>query len=209
MKVELKKEIANSITHGIGILFFLTATPFLLYKAFQVKTTYLLACVVFAIGLLMVYGSSTLYHAIQKETLKRKLRIADHISIYLLIGGSYTPFIAKYLSNPQAGTYLLFMWSVIALCILLKFFFTGKYDFISTLSYLALGWMAVFMGKPVLNGMPAQVFFLLVAGGLSYSLGVIFYAWKKFTYHHAVWHCFVLGGSVSHFYSVWYALGAH
>jgi hemolysin III len=206
MKVEIKKEIANSITHGIGILFFLSAIPFLLYKAFHVKTIYLVACIVFAIGLIMVYSSSTLYHAIQKESIKRKLRVYDHISIYMLIGGSYTPFIAKYLANPTAGTFLMILWSLIALFVLLKFFFTGKYDFISTISYLALGWMAVFICRPMIHGMPTHVFYLLVGGGLSYTLGIIFYAWKRFTYHHAVWHCFVLGGSVTHFYGVWYAL---
>lgn len=206
MKIEIKKEIANSITHGIGILFFLIATPFLLHKAFQVKTIYLVACIVFSIGLIMVYASSTIYHAIQKEKLKKKLRVLDHISIYMLIGGRYTPYIAKYLTNPKAGTFLLIMWSIIAVGVLLKFFFTGKYDFISTLSYLALGWMAVFIIKPMVHGMPTNVMWLLISGGLCYSLGVIFYAWKKFTYHHAVWHCFVLGGSITHFYGVWYSL---
>ncbi|MDB5228691.1 MAG: channel protein hemolysin family [Bacteroidota bacterium] len=207
MKVEIKKEIANTITHGVGILFFLTAIPFLLYKACHVKTIYLIACVVFAVGLIMVYSSSTLYHAIQNENVKRKLRVYDHISIYMLIGGSYTPFIAKYLVSPTASTFLTIIWCIIALCVALKFFFTGKYDFISTLSYLGLGWMAVFIGKPMLHDMPSNVMWLLIFGGLSYSLGVIFYAWKKFTYHHAVWHCFVLCGSVTHFYGVWYALG--
>src|SRR4051812_30501551 len=150
MKVEIKKEIANSITHGLGILFFLTATPFLLYKAFHSKTIYLIACIAFVVGLIMVYSASTLYHAIQKESLKKKLRVYDHISIYMLIGGSYTPFIAKYLVNPRAGTFLTLIWCIIALGVILKFFFTGKYDFISTLSYIGLGWMAVFIGKPML-----------------------------------------------------------
>ncbi len=207
MKIEIKKEIANTITHGIGILFFLIATPFLIIKAFPLKTIYLIACIVFTIGLIMVYSASTLYHAIQKESLKKKLRVYDHISIYMLIGGSYTPFIAKYLVYPKAGTFLIIIWCIIAIGIILKFFFTGKYDFISTASYLGLGWMAVFVGKPMLIHMPDHVFYLLLAGGLCYSLGVIFYAWKKFVYHHAVWHCFVLGGSVTHFFSVWYALG--
>lgn len=206
MKIEIKKEIANSITHGLGILFFLIATPMLLYKAYQHKTIYFISCIVFTIGLIMVYGSSTIYHAIQKERIKKKLRVLDHISIYLLIGGSYTPFIAKYLTNPKAGTFLIILWSIIALGVLLKFFFTGKYDFISTLSYLALGWMAVFIIRPMTQNMPNHVMWLLIAGGLSYSLGVIFYAWKKFTYHHAVWHCFVLGGSITHFYGVWYSI---
>jgi hemolysin III len=206
MKVEIKKEIANSITHGIGILFFLVASPMLMYKAYQTSMVYFISCIVFSVGLIMVYGSSTVYHAIQKEKIKKKLRVLDHISIYMLIGGSYTPFIAKYLTNPKAGTFLMILWSIIALGVLLKFFFTGKYDFISTLSYLALGWMAVFIMRPMTQHMPDNVMWLLIAGGLSYSLGVIFYAWKKFTYHHAVWHCFVLGGSVTHYYGVWYSL---
>jgi hemolysin III len=206
MKVEIKKEIANSITHGIGILFFLVASPMLMYKAYQTSMVYFISCIIFSIGLIMVYGSSTIYHAIQKEKIKKKLRVLDHISIYMLIGGSYTPFIAKYLTNPKAGTFLMILWSIIALGVLLKFFFTGKYDFISTLSYLALGWMAVFIMRPMTQHMPDNVMWLLIAGGLSYSLGVIFYAWKKFTYHHAVWHCFVLGGSVTHYYGVWYSL---
>jgi hemolysin III len=178
-----------------------------LYKAFHINKVYLIACSVFVAGLIMVYSASTLYHAIQKESLKKKLRVYDHISIYMLIGGSYTPFIAKYCVNAQAGSFLLIIWSIIGLGIVLKFFFTGKYDFLSTISYLGLGWLAVLIGRPMMQHMPAHVFYLLLGGGLSYSLGVVFYAWKKFTYHHAVWHCFVLCGSVTHFYGVWYAIG--
>ena len=199
----LNKEIANSITHAIGFVFFLVANPILILYTFK-NGTYanVLAATIFDFTLIFTYLSSTLYHAMQESKTKYVLRIFDHISIFFLIGGSYTALIQFYLWD-ERGQFLLFiMWVLIFIGTILKIFFTGKYDFISTVFYILLGCMAIFYIKTLNELMTTTTFNLLIIGGLSYLLGVIFYARKKFTYHHAIWHLFVMGGSVCHFLSI-------
>jgi hemolysin III len=204
---ESRRELANTLTHFAGLVIFLAMIPFLLIKGWQPDNRALFWTLpVFAFGLMMVYSSSTLYHFATKPALKFKLRIWDHISIYFLIGGSYTPLVVKYLSPDYSSIFLLALWGLIAVGVIFKLFFTGKYDMISTLSYLALGWMALFIIKPIVANAPTEVLYLIVAGGLSYSIGVIFYKWKGLFYHHAIWHVFVLGGSLNHFMAVRFAL---
>lgn len=124
----------------------------------------------------------------------------DHISIYFLIGGSYTPLVAKFV--PNSLQFLLILWVSIAIGVVFKLFFTGKYDFVSTLSYLALGWMALLIIEPLYHNAPEKVLLQIIAGGVSYSTGVIFYVWKRYMYHHAIWHLFVLVGSFFHFLAI-------
>jgi hemolysin III len=204
---ESRKELANALTHFAGFLIFLSLTPFLLIRGWQPDNRPLFwTLLAFVFGLMMVYSSSTLYHFAKKPALKFKFRIWDHISIYFLIGGSYTPLVVKYVSSEYSGLFLLAMWSLITVGVLFKLFFTGKYDMISTLSYLGLGWMALFIIKPLIANAPTDILLLIIAGGLSYSAGVIFYKWKGLFYHHAIWHVFVLGGSLNHFLAVRFAL---
>jgi hemolysin III len=203
---ESRRELANTLTHLAGFVIFLSLIPFLLLRGWQPDNRALFWTLpIFAFGLMMVYSSSTLYHFAKTPILKFKLRIWDHISIYFLIGGSYTPLVAKYLSPDYSSIFLLAMWSLIAVGVVFKLFFTGKYDMISTLSYLGLGWMALFIIKPIVANAPTEVLFLILAGGLSYSVGVIFYKWKGLFYHHAIWHVFVLSGSLNHFLAVRFA----
>lgn len=196
-------EIANTLTHLAGIILFLSFLPSLFIKMMNDNNfTYLWAVGVFTFGLMMVYGSSTIYHYVEKESLKQTMRIWDHASIYLLIGGTYTPLIAKFLPFDHAMWFLIIMWSIIAIGVILKIFFTGRFETFSVISYLALGWMAVLVFKDFVQAAPENVQYLILFGGLSYTFGVIFYAWHKIPYNHAIWHLFVLAGSTFHFFAI-------
>lgn len=196
-------EIANTLTHLAGIIVFISFLPSLFLKMLEDDNiTYLWTILVFSFGLLMVYGSSTLYHYVEREHLKKTLRIWDHASIYLLIGGTYTPLIAKFLNYDQAFWFLVIMWSIIAIGVILKIFFTGKFELFSVISYLFLGWMAVFVFKDFIHSAPTDVQYYIVLGGVSYTVGVIFYVWNRIPYNHAIWHLFVLAGSAFHFTAI-------
>ncbi len=204
MAIENRKyEIANALTHLAGIVIFLVFLPLLFSKMFAAENiAYLWSVIVFAFGLLMVYSSSTAYHFVERTSVKKMLRIWDHASIYFLIGGTYTPLIAKFLPFHKALIFLLIMWLIIAVGVILKLFFTGRFGFFSLFSYLALGWMAVFVMKDFIHAAPNHVLFLALSGGIAYTAGVVFYVWKKLPYNHAVWHLFVLTGSVLHFFAI-------
>ena len=161
------------------------------------------AVVIFGFGMLMVYSSSTLYHYAKDPRIKSMLRVWDHISIFLLIAGTYTPMVIKYTDPKTSIIFLSAMWTVVVLGSILKIFFTGKYNILSVIVYLLMGWMAVFIFKPILANVPTQVLYLLAAGGMAYVFGVVFYLWHKLQYHHAVWHVFVLTGTITHFFAVY------
>lgn len=200
----LREEKANYITHGLGVLFAIIAIPFMVtYALEQDSVSTIWGVVVFGFAMLMVYGMSTTYHAVQQPNLKRTLRIWDHISIFIMIGGSYTPLVIKYTDDATATVFLTAMWGIIAVGSLLKVFYTGRYVLLEVLIYLALGWMAVFIINPLISNMPPDVFSKIVYGGILYSIGVVFYLWKQLHYHHAVWHSFVLAGTVTHFFAVY------
>jgi hemolysin III len=204
------EERANTITHGLGILFSLVAVPFMIFYAAEKGTASTVWGVsVFGFGMLMVYFSSTIYHAVEHISTKRMLRVWDHISIFLLIGGSYTPLIIKFTDEATAKLFLITMWSIIAVGSVLKLFFTGKYKKIELALYLFLGGMALFIIKPLTANIPPQIFKWILAGGFFYLSGVVFYVWKKLHYHHAVWHCFVLAGTVTHFFAVYNSIPIH
>ena len=130
------------------------------------------------------------------------LKIMDHISIYFLIAGTYTPFILIFVNNSFGMILLGVLWGLTALGTLFKTFFTGKFEIVSTVIYLAMGWMLLTGADTFFANMPYQIMALIVAGGILYSVGVIFYIWRMFTYHHAVWHLFVLGGAICHYSAV-------
>lgn len=197
------EEIANVVTHGIGVVFSLIATPFLiLLAANHAPVNGIWAVSVFSFGMLMVYMSSTLYHAAKGERTKRALRVWDHISIFLMIAGTYTPIVYRYTDSSTATFFLSLMWSVAGLGILKKLFFTGKYQTLSLLIYIVMGWMAIFIIKPLAHNVPTGIWYWIVVGGLLYTIGIVFYVWKKLQYHHAVWHCFVLAGTITHYVAI-------
>jgi len=207
MKIEIKKEIANAITHGIGFLTFATLIPLLFVKASQYEVNYrLVGLIFFAIGLVAVYASSTIYHAVMHEKAKYILRVADHISIYYLIAGTYTALLMQTIPFEKIKWFIVILWSIVAAGTLKKLFLTGKYDTISTILYIVMGCMGLFEVNTIVQFTPGKVLLFMLLGGIAYLLGVIFYAWKRYTYHHAVWHIFVLTGSLLHFFGIWYAI---
>lgn len=202
-EIDYKKELANALTHGLGIVFFLVAIPILIASVSLKGTlTELISVGVYGFGLLMVYFSSTIYHTIQAPHTKHVLRIFDHSSIYLLIGGSCTPFAARFMESADATRFFWIFWSLIAIGIIMKIFYTGKFRVVSALIYVALSWIAFWVLSPISVHFSSFTLSMLLVGGLSYMIGVIFYIWKKLTYHHAIWHVFVFGGSLAHYLAV-------
>ena len=201
----IPEEIANMISHAVGALFFLIATPFLIAKT-TAEPWLLLGTIIYSVSLLMVYFSSTIYHSVYRLWLKKKLRVFDHISIYFLIAGSFTPFILMHIQTTLGWSIL----GVIRLMVLIggvfKYFFTHRFNVVSTLAYVGMGGMAVFLITPLSEHLPDQSLFWLAAGGVSYLIGVPFYLWKNLYFNHFIWHLFVLGGSLSHFLAVWFLI---
>lgn len=156
--------------------------------------------------MLLVYTFSTLYHISKDDKTKNILQVCDHISIYFLIAGTYSPLMVKYLETETAILFLSVMWSIVLLGTIFKIFFTKKFKFLSTVLYLALGWMIVFVIKPLLETIPFSVFLWIILGGLSYTIGVYFYVKDHKMYYHFIWHAFVLFGTIAHFISVYISI---
>ncbi|MDZ7880686.1 MAG: hemolysin III family protein [Saprospiraceae bacterium] len=201
----LPEEKVNALTHGLGVIFAVVGTPILLEKSrtltgFDID----LGILMFGFGMLVVYLSSTLYHASKAGKLKDKLHICDHVSIFFLIGGSYVPFVQAYTDAQTAFLFLSAQWTVIVIGAVLKLFFTGRYEQFSLFTYIVLGWSAVFLFVPFRENMPFEVLKWILIGSVSYSIGVFFYRWDKQKYAHAVWHLFVLGGTIAHYIAIWH-----
>ncbi len=199
-----EEETANWVTHAFGVLLIFIFFPVLISHTMDVSSPAMVwAVTVFGFGMLMVYLASTLYHYVSDEDTKRKMRVWDHIGIFFLIGGTYTPVVCNYTSPETATYFLAVMWSLIAIGTVLKLFFTGKYDKLSTGIYLFLGWMLVFIYQPIHANMSFEIFAWIMAGGFSYTFGVVFYRWNSLKYQHSIWHLFVLGGTACHFVAIY------
>jgi len=199
-----KEERLNAITHSIGILFCLIVMPIVLITIYDEERLGLFFSVLtFAIGMLMVYTFSTLYHAVKNEKTKDLLQIGDHISIYFLIAGTYTPLMVRYLDSKTAFVFLAIMWSIVAVGVVFKVFFTKRFKYLSVILYLLLGWMIVFVLEPLLQNIPLSVLWWIIAGGFSYTTGVYFYMKDHKFYYHTIWHFFVLFGTIAHFVSIY------
>ena len=202
-EMRLKQELINSIMHGFGILFGIISIPVLI--TFSIKGENLNSIIgssIYGFCFLLVFTSSTLYHGFQQEKVKRALKILDHISIYWLIAGTYTPLILIYNNNSFGITLLCVLWSLTILGTVFKVFFCGRWDVVSTAIYLLMGWSMLAGGKSFFESMPAPVFHMVIAGGVIYSLGVIFYLWDKYFYSHALWHLFVLAAAICHYVAI-------
>ena len=198
-RAALGEEIASSITHGIGAVLSLVALIVMILAAGSASR--IAAVTVYGITLLLLYSCSTLYHALTNHTAKRVFRVLDHSAIYLLIAGTYTPFTLITLRGSWGWTLFAIIWSLALSGIVFKVFFTGRYQFLSTAIYVAMGWLAVVAIRPMMQALSWQGFLWVLAGGLAYTLGVIFFAWKA-KYTHPIWHLFVLAGSACHFYAI-------
>ncbi len=203
---KLKTELANALSHGIGIILILAFSPLLFLKAYESAIPFLTGAVSFYVfGLLMVFTFSTLYHATENPVAKSILRIFDHISIFLLIGGTYLPLVLLYADPVRAKWLLIVQWIVIAAGVINKVLFTGRFRLLSSLVYIGLGVMVLAMGEKFWSGLPAASLYLLVGGGLLYLFGVLFYQIRTWQYNHFIWHLFVLAAAILHFLSVFFA----
>jgi hemolysin III len=196
------EELAHSLTHGLGLLIGIAALVLMVVFAAQKGTaTHVVSCTVYGVTLVLLYTSSTLYHALPAGRGKRVFGILDHAAIFLLIAGTYTPFALITLRGSWGWSLFGVIWGLAAGGIVLEAVTKGRARRIQLLIYLVMGWGIVAAARPLLRELPAGGLFLLLAGGLAYTLGVIFFVWKR-PFHHAVWHVFVLGGSVCHFFAV-------
>ena len=197
------EEIANTITHGIGLLLSIAGFVVLLVLAALRGTAWhIVACSIYGATLICLYTASTLYHAVISPRVKRALRIFDHSAIYLLIAGTYTPFLLVSLRGPWGWSLFGVIWGLALVGVLFKFWFVERFAILSTAVYLAMGWLVVIAAKPVITHLPLTAIIWLLAGGLAYTGGVIFFAAKRIPYNHAIWHLFVLAGSICHYFAV-------
>ncbi|MFY7841009.1 MAG: PAQR family membrane homeostasis protein TrhA [Lacibacter sp.] len=199
----LKLEIANSITHGIGILFGIAALPVLsALAATKNHTVAVVGAAVYGFSFLLVFTFSTLYHAFQNPRVKKVLNVFDHISIYFLIAGTYTPFLLNYMMNATGITLLSVLWGLTIIGIVFKLFFTGRFNYASTAVYIGMGWILLFAGRSFFAAIPWPVLTMIIIGGVLYTAGALFYLWEKLYYHHVIWHLFVLAAAICHYVAV-------
>jgi hemolysin III len=206
-RIFFQEELANSLTHGLGLVACLIGAPALVaVAAARGDAWQILGASVFAATLLALYATSTLYHALPPSRTKRLLRLLDHVAIYLLIAGSYTPFTLGVLRGAWGWSLLGVIWTCAALGILFKVAFGVRYPKLSTLGYVVMGWVAIVAIRPLMLRMPGAGLALIFAGGFFYMLGVLFYAGSgRIRFSHAAWHLCVIGGSACHYFAaLWY-----
>lgn len=198
------EERLNWGSHLLALVFYLFACPYMIVKASQVPSHVNIAgLIIYSIGLIAVFSTSFLYHYTQDRDLKTKYRTLDHMAIFLLIGGTYTPVIAKYIVEPTSTIFLTLLWILLIGGMLMKFFFMGRFKAFSIGLYVFLGCMVLFLIKPIVEAMPHDVFIYILLGGVSYLVGVLFYIQKKREYTHTIWHLFVIMASFFHFIAIY------
>ena len=199
------EEKINIISHAIGFILSIVALILLVTHAnLHGDVWHIVSFSIFGASLIILYAASTFYHNAKKPELRNRLKIIDHAAIYVLIAGSYTPFTLVTLQGTIGWVIFGTSWGLALTGIILKLFFTGKYNIISTLMYVFMGWVIVFAIKPLINNLPLAGLFWLFAGGMAYTIGAILYSIKKIKLNHAIFHVFVLMGSFSHFVSVFF-----
>jgi len=197
----------NVITHGFGLVVFVIASFFLLTKASENAASYaLIGIIIYCASQLFLYTASTSYHYAKPEKIKWTLRKMDHISIYFSIAGTYTPVCLISLEQSSGWMILAAVWGIALFGTIWKLFFTGKFEAFSSILYLVMGWMVVLDLDSLLAVFSDAQLWWLIAGGISFSVGIIFYAWNRLYFNHVIWHLFVLGGSLSHLVMVWLIL---
>lgn len=199
----VREEIAHSVTHGVGILLSIAGLIALTVVARRTGDPWhVVACAVYGTTLILLYLASTLYHCVPSPRAKPILRMLDHSAIYLLIAGTYTPFTLISLRGPLGWTLFGLVWGMALLGITLKVAAMGRFRWLSMVLYLGMGWLVLVALGPLRLAVDHQGVMLLFLGGVSYTVGTLFYGWRRLPYHHAVWHAFVLVGSVLHFFAV-------
>ena len=202
-KYSLGEEIAHGLTHGIGIVLAIAGLCVLVtFSALYGTAVHVVASSIFGASMIVLYTASTLYHSLPMPETKRIMRVVDHASIYLLIAGTYTPFTLVTLEGAWGWSLFGVVWGLAIAGIIFKLFFTGRFDRLSVAIYVAMGWCGLVAIKPMMAALPTLGLWLLVAGGLAYTGGVIFYLLERMRYHHAIWHLFVMAGTTLHYFVV-------
>lgn len=197
------EEIANSVTHGLGALGSLVGLVVLVARSAMYGTAWhVVGTAVFGATLVVLYGASTLYHSIPRPRAKAVLRVIDHCAIFLLIAGSYTPFTLVNLRGPWGWSLLGVVWGAALAGIVLTVVGGGRWPLLAVGLYVVMGWSVLVAIKPMIEAVAPGGLVLLAAGGVAYTVGIAFYAWRRLPYGHAVWHLFVLAGSALHFFAV-------
>ena len=197
------EEIANSITHGIGALLSIAALVLLIvFSSLYGNAWHVVSFTLFGVTMVVLYTSSTLVHSFPAGKAKDVFEVMDHSSIYFFIAGTYTPFLFIAVKGWLGWTLFGIVWGLAIGGTVFKAFFVKKFLFASTILYVVMGWLIVFAWNPLVENVPSQGIGLLVIGGVLYTVGAVFYVWRGFKFHHAIWHLFVLGGTITHFFAV-------
>jgi len=214
MKIKKAKEIKhyspveekiNIMSHAVGFILSIVALVLLVsHASINGNAWHIVSFSVFGVSLMVLYAASTVYHSAKNPSFRKKMRIVDHAAIYILIAGTYTPFTLVTLNGFTGWLVFGITWGMAVTGITLKLFFTGKYDAISTLMYVFMGWIIVFAIKPLIENLASEGLYWLVAGGMAYTTGAILYSIKKIKFNHAIFHVFVLAGSFCHFVAVYF-----
>lgn len=197
------EEIANSVTHGIGALLSIAALVLLIvFSSLYGNAWHVVSFTLFGVTMVILYTSSTLVHSFPAGKAKDVFEVMDHSSIYFFIAGTYTPFLFIAVKGWLGWTLFGIVWGLAIGGTVFKAFFVKKFLFASTVLYVVMGWLIVFAWNPLVENVPSQGIVLLVIGGVLYTVGAVFYVWRGFKFHHAIWHLFVLGGTITHFFAV-------
>lgn len=199
------EERLNISSHALGFILSIAALVLLVTRASIYGTAWhVVSFSVFGASLIVLYAASTIYHSTKEPVLRDRMRVVDHASIYILIAGTYTPFTLITLSGSTGWIIFGVSWGMALTGIVLKLFFTGKYDLVSTLMYVFMGWIIIFALEPLVDNISPEGLFWLVTGGIAYTVGAVLYAIEKLKFNHAIFHVFVLAGSFCHFISVYF-----
>ncbi len=199
------EERLNILSHGLGFFLSIIALIFLIIRSnHHHDFLYKVSVIVFGLSLIILYAASTLYHSAKEEKLRHRLKIFDHAAIYILIAGTYTPFSLIILPERIGWTIFGIIWGLALMGIILKLFFTGKYKLLSTIMYVFMGWIIIFAIKPLVANLSENGLIWVAVGGLSYTVGAVFYSIRKLPFNHAIFHVFVLIGSFCHFMAVYW-----
>jgi hemolysin III len=198
-----KQEIVNGLIHGFGILLGISGLPVL--TGIATSNNHIAGIIgsgIYGLCFLLLFTCSTIYHLATEPAVKKTFLVFDHISIFFLIAGTYTPFLLVYMNNSFGISLLSILWGLTVLGIFFKIYFTGRFEILSTIIYLLMGWLLIVGGRRFFDSLPFPVLLFIILGAGLYSIGVIFYIWDKYVYSHAVWHSFVLGAAICHYVAV-------
>jgi hemolysin III len=198
------EEKINIISHGIGMILSVIALVLLIIRSTAYgDINHIISFTVYGLSLLILYSASTIYHNSKTESIRKKLNIFDHASIYVLIAGTYTPFVIITLNGTVGWILFGIVWTFALVGVIIKLFFIGKYDILSTSMYVFMGWLMIFAAKPLINNLATEGLIWLLIGGISYTIGAVIFSIRKIKFNHAIFHVFVLIGSICHFISVY------